>query len=87
MNNAAARSLPARTQSLIAWAAEIIPRIFRIMKLPRARLHGAGGWPRPVRAGLRPGPPLLTGVSAEAAGVKGDFACTFSGHLVLCSLP
>ena len=32
-------------------AAEIIPRIFRIMKLPRDRLHGAGDGPRPVRAG------------------------------------
>jgi hypothetical protein len=44
-------TLPAWTRSLISQAAGLIPRIFRIMEIPRDRLHLARDDPRPVRAG------------------------------------
>ena len=44
-------TLPAGTNSLGSLAAEIIPRMFRIMKHPRDCPHLAGDGPRPVRAG------------------------------------
>ena len=39
------------------------------------------GWPASGAGGLRPGPCVLTGVSAEVSRIKRDFACTFARHL------
>ena len=71
-------TLPAWTRSLISPRAEIIPRIFRIMKLPPRIPAPCRGWPASGPGRLPPGLWFLTGVSAEAARVKRDFACTLT---------
>jgi hypothetical protein len=72
------RILPAWIRSLISPAANIIPRIFRIMDTSAVTARTLQGMARVGPGRLRPGPWFLTGVSAVVSRVKRDFACTLT---------
>jgi hypothetical protein len=71
---------PAWARSLTSPAAKTIPRIFRIMELPRWPPAPCRGWRASGPGRLRPGPWFLTGVSVVVSGVKrSNLACTLAG--------
>ena len=72
-----------------AWTCRVSPRTTAVCsrwRLPGDGLNGAGDGPRLVRAGCAC--PVVSGRSVRrGSGVKRDFACTFTRHFHLCSLP